>query len=241
MSRLAVVSGGGTGIGRSTAGMLAGEGYDVIIVGRRPEVLDEAVAWIGPQASAVTADVSDPAQVATVVAAVGDRPIDVLVNNAGAFVGGGRSTLDEVATQWRANFDSNVLTAVLLTTALLPRLRRPGGHIILTSSIAAQRGGGGPYSAAKAALHGYVLDLATELGVDGITANVIAPGYVTDSEFFDGRMTPEGHRARVDATLLKRPGEPDDIAEAVRWLAGPGGRYVTGQIINVNGGSVLGR
>ena len=241
MARLAVVSGGGTGIGRATAGMLAGEGYDVIIVGRRPDVLADAVKWIGPQASAVTADVSDPAQVAAVVAAVGERPLDVLVNNAGAFVPGVRSTLDDVAAQWRANFDSNVLTAVLLTTALLPRLRRPGGRIILTSSIAAQRGGGGPYSAAKAALHGYALDLATELGEDGITANVIAPGYVTDSEFFADRMTPEGHRARVDATLLKRPGVPDDIAEAVRWLAGPGGRYVTGQIINVNGGSVLGR
>ncbi|XVV13384.1 SDR family NAD(P)-dependent oxidoreductase [Actinoplanes sp. CA-131856] len=241
MSRLAVVSGGGTGIGRATAGMLAGEGYDVIIVGRRPEVLAEAVDWIGPQASAVTADVSDPAQVATVVEAVGDRRLDVLVNNAGAYVAGGGAKLDEVAEHWRANFESNVVTAVLLTTALLPALRRPGGHIILTSSIAAQRGGGGPYSAAKAALHGYVLDLAADLGEQGITANVISPGYVTDSEFFAGRMTPEGHTRRVDATLLKRAGEPGDIAEAVRWLVGPGGRYVTGQIINVNGGSVLGR
>ncbi|MEU8815325.1 SDR family oxidoreductase [Actinoplanes sp. NPDC048796] len=241
MSRLAVVSGGGTGIGRATAGMLAGEGYDVIIVGRRPEVLARALDWIGPQASAVTADLSDPAQVATVVEAVGDRPLDVLVNNAGAYVTGAGAKLDEVAAHWRANFDSNVVTAVLLTTALLPSLRRPGGHIILTSSIAAQRGGGGPYSAAKAALHGYVLDLAADLGQDGITANVVSPGYVTDSEFFAGRMTPEGHAKRVDATLLKRAGEPDDIAEAVRWLVGPGGRYVTGQIINVNGGSVLGR
>ena len=241
MSRLAVVSGGGTGIGRATAGMLAGEGYDVIVVGRRAEVLADAVKWIGPQASAVAADVSDPAQIPAVVAAVGDRALDVLVNNAGAFVSGADASLDEVAGRWRATFDSNVLTAVLLTTALLPMLRRPGGRIVLTSSIAAQRGGGGPYSAAKAALHGYVLDLATRLGVEGITANVIAPGYVVDSEFFDGRMTPEGHRTRVDATLVKRPGEPSDIAEAVRWLAGPGGTFVTGQIINVNGGSVLGR
>ena len=241
MSRLAVVTGGGTGIGRSTAGMLAGEGYDVIIVGRRPDVLADAVKWIGPQASAVTADVSDPAQIPAVVEAVGDRPLDVLVNNAGAFMPGADSTLDEVAAHWRANFDSNVLTAVLTTTALLPSLRRPGGRIILTSSIAAQRGGGGPYSAAKAALHGYALDLATELGESGITANVISPGYVTDSEFFAGRMTPEGHRRRVDSTLVKRPGEPQDIAEAVRWLTGPGGGFVTGQIINVNGGTVLGR
>jgi 3-oxoacyl-[acyl-carrier protein] reductase len=241
MARLAVVTGGGTGIGRATAGMLAGEGYDVLIVGRRADVLTDAVKWIGPQAAAVTADVSDPAQIPLVAAAVGERAIDVLVNNAGAFVSGQGSTLEEVADQWRANFESNVLTAVLTTTALLPSLRRPGGHIILTSSIAAQKGGGGPYSAAKAALHGYVLDLAADLGDQGITANVISPGYVTDSEFFAGRMTPAGHQTRVDATLVKRAGVPEDIAEAVRWLVGPGGGYVTGQIINVNGGSVLGR
>lgn len=241
MARLAVVTGGGTGIGRATAGMLAGEGYDVLIVGRRPDVLTDAVKWVGPQAAAVTADVSDPAQLPRVVAAVGDRPLDVLVNNAGAYAGGQSSTLDEVAARWRANFDSNVLTAVLTTTALLPSMRRPGGRIILTSSIAAQKGGGGPYSAAKAALHGYVLDLAADLGDQGVTANVISPGYVTDSEFFAGRMTPAGHQARVDATLVKRAGTPEDVAEAVRWLIGPGGGYVTGQIINVNGGSVLGR
>ncbi|MFI5492468.1 SDR family NAD(P)-dependent oxidoreductase [Actinoplanes sp. NPDC051859] len=241
MARLAVVSGGGTGIGRATAGMLAGEGYDVLIVGRRPAVLADAVKWIGPQATAVTADCADPAQIPAVVQAVGDRPVDVLVNNAGAYVAGDDSTLAELADRWTATFDSNVLTAVLLTEGLRPLLRRPGGRVILLSSVAAQRGGGGPYSAAKAALHGWVFDLAAQLGRDGITANVIAPGYVTDSEFFAGRMTEEGHRKRVEAALLKRAGEPDDIAETVRWLAGPGGTFVTGQIINVNGGSVLGR
>ncbi|GGK96295.1 SDR family NAD(P)-dependent oxidoreductase [Mangrovihabitans endophyticus] len=241
MARLAVISGGGTGIGRATAGMLAGEGYDVIIVGRRPQVLADAVKWIGPQASAVTADLTDPEQLPAVVDAVAGRAVDVLVNNAGAYLSGDDSMLAGVAAWWRANLDSNVLTAVLLTEALRPLLRRPGGRIILTSSIAAQRGGGGPYSAAKAALHGFVLDLATELGAEGVTANVISPGYVVDSEFFAGRMTPEGHRRRIDATLVNRPGEPSDIAETVRWLAGPGGGYVTGQIINVNGGSVLGR
>jgi NAD(P)-dependent dehydrogenase (short-subunit alcohol dehydrogenase family) len=241
MTRLAVVSGGGTGIGKATAGMLAGEGYDVIIVGRRPEVLADAVKWIGPQASSVVADVSDPDQVGAVVAAVGGRAVDVLVNNAGAFISGDDSTPGALAARWRASFDSNVLTAVLLTDALRPLLRRPGGRIILTSSIAAQRGGGGPYSAAKAALHGFAFDLAATLGAEGITANVISPGYVTDSEFFAGRMTEEGHASRVAATLVKRAGEPSDIAEAVRWLVGPGGGYVTGQIINVNGGSVLGR
>jgi 3-oxoacyl-[acyl-carrier protein] reductase len=221
--------------------MLAGEGYDVIIVGRRPEVLADAVKWIGPQASAVTADLADPAQIPTVVEAVAGRPVDVLVNNAGAYITGDDSTLAGLADHWRAAFDSNVISAVLLTEALRPSLRRPGGRIILTSSIAAQRGGGGSYSASKAALHGLVFDLAAQLGEEGITANVISPGYITDSEFFTGRMTEAGHASRVAATLVKRPGEPADIAEAVRWLVGPGGGYVTGQIINVNGGSVLGR
>src|SRR5438552_3769613 len=115
MTRLAVVSGGGTGIGRATAGMLAGEGYDVIIIGRRSDVLDDAVKWIGPQASAVTADLVDPAQISGVVDAVAGRPVDVLVNNAGAFISGDDSTLTALADRWRATFDSNVITAVLLT------------------------------------------------------------------------------------------------------------------------------
>ncbi|GAB1689208.1 SDR family oxidoreductase [Krasilnikovia sp. M28-CT-15] len=236
-----MVSGGGTGIGRATAGMLAGEGYDVIIVGRRPEVLAEAVTWIGPQATAVTADLTDPDQIGAVAEAVGDRAVDVLVNNAGGFTSEDGTGLPAVAAQWRAAFDVNVITAVLLTEALLPRMRRPGGRIILTSSQAAQRGGAGPYAAAKAALHGWMFELATRLGPDGVTANVIAPGYVADTEFFADRMTAEGHATRVAATLVKQSGEPSDIAEAARWLAGPGGGYVTGQIINVNGGSVLGR
>src|SRR3954467_6575946 len=103
MTRLAVVSGGGTGIGRATAGMLAGEGYDVLIVGRRVDVLTDAAKWIGPQAETVSADVSDPAQIPQVVAAVGDRPVDVLVNNAGEYVTGQSSTPEQVADHWRAN------------------------------------------------------------------------------------------------------------------------------------------
>jgi 3-oxoacyl-[acyl-carrier protein] reductase len=134
-----------------------------------------------------------------------------------------------------------VLTAVVLTEALMPRLKRPGGRVVFFSSIAAQRGGGGPYSAAKAALHGWALDLAVQLGPQGVTANVISPGFVEDTEFFGARMSPQGYATRVAATLVGRAGKPDEIAQAVRWLVGPSGGYVTGQIINVNGGSVLGR
>jgi 3-oxoacyl-[acyl-carrier protein] reductase len=245
--RLAVVSGGGTGIGAAVARGLAIDGYDVVIVGRRADVLGTTakrlIEEVGrPDAvRGVPADLTDPAQVERVVEAVGGRPVDAVVNNAGGYVGGSDADLAALVDWWRRNLDANVLTAVLLTTALLPALRRPGGRVVLLSSIAAQRGGGGPYSAAKSALHGWAFDLAGELGPDGVTVNVVSPGYVADTEFFGERMTPEGHERRVAETLVGRAGEPDDVAEAVRWLVGPGGGYVTGQVIGVNGGSVLGR
>ncbi len=245
--QLAVVSGGGTGIGAAVARALAADGFDVLVVGRREEVLRAAadrISWDLARPGAVrpvVADLTDPEQVSRVVEAVGDRPVDAVVNNAGGYLGGDGGTLAGVAAQWRANLDANVLTAVLLTEALRPRLRRPGGRVVLVSSIAAQRGGGGPYSAAKAALHGWAYDLAAQLGPEQITVNVVSPGYVADTEFFGDRMTPEGHAKRVAATLVGRAGTPDDIAAAVRYLTGPAAGYVTGQVIGVNGGSVLGR
>ncbi len=236
MTKLAVVSGGGTGIGAAIARGLIDDGFEVAVIGRRPGPLEEIKG-----ARAIVADLREPGDAERVRETLAGRDIDVLVNNAGAFIGRDGDDLGSVAAQWRANLDANVLTAVLLTEALLPQVKRPGGRVLLFSSIAAQRGGGGPYSAAKAALHGWVMDLAVQLGRDGVTANVIAPGYIADTEFFDGRMTPEGHQARVDATLVGRAGAPQDIWEAVRWLVGPGSGFVTGQIIGVNGGTVLGR
>lgn len=245
--RLAVVSGGGTGIGAAVARGLVVDGYDVLIVGRRGAVLRAAAERIGAECGradavrAVAADLTEPEQVARVVEAVNGRTVDAIVNNAGGYLGGDTDTLAGTAAYWRANLDANVLTAVLLTEALRPALRRPGGRVVLVSSIAAQRGGAGPYSAAKAALHGWAYDLAGQLGRDRITVNVVSPGYVADTEFFGDRMTPEGHAARVAATLVGRAGEPDDIAAAVRYLVGPSAGYVTGQVLGVNGGSVLGR
>jgi len=239
-AKLAVVSGGGTGIGAAITRTLVEDGYEIVVVGRRAEPLEKVAAEV-PGVTPVVADLADAAQVTRVVDAVGDRAVDVLVNNAGGFVSADGESLADTADHWRRTFDVNVLTAVLLTSSLEASLRRPGGRVILLSSIAAQRGGGGPYSAAKAALHGWIYDLATQFGPDGVTANVISPGYVAETEFFGTRMTPEGHAARVGQTLVKRAGIPDDIAAAVRWLAGPSGGYVTGQIIGVNGGSVLGR
>ncbi|WP_018787662.1 SDR family NAD(P)-dependent oxidoreductase [Micromonospora sp. CNB394] len=247
LRRLAVVSGGGTGIGASVAHGLVIDGFDVIVVGRRGDVLESTARRICDESGrdgavvAVAADLTDPAQVGAVVDAVGDRAVDAVVNNAGGYLSGSTDSLAGVADWWRANLDANVLTAVLLTEALLPALSRPGGRVVLLSSIAAQRGGGGPYSAAKAALHGWAYDLAAQLGPEQITVNVVSPGYVAETEFFGDRMTPEGHAKRVAATLVGRAGEPDDIAAAVRYLVGPSAGYVTGQVLGVNGGSVLGR
>ncbi len=241
---LAVVSGGGTGIGAATAKVLVDDGYDVVILGRRAEVLASTAAALRSQAGrpesvrSVVADLSRPDEVERAVSEIGGS-VDVLVNNAGGFINRQGSALSDVDAYWRANLFANVMTAVLLTEALLPRLTRPGATIVFISSIAAQRGGGGAYSAAKAALHGWAYDLAADLGTDGVTVNVVSPGYVADTEFFAGRMTPEGHEYRVSRTLVGRAGEPVEIADAIRYLTRA--RYVTGQIIGVNGGAVLGR
>ncbi len=245
MRPLAVISGGGTGIGAAIAKTLATEGFDLLLVGRRASPLQAVASTLegatGVLAGTLAADLASPAASDALLSAVGDRPVTAIVNNAGGFRGRAGDELADKVAQWRDNLDANVLTAVVLTETLLPRLARPGGRILFFSSIAAQRGGGGPYSAAKAALHGWALDLAVQLGPDGITANVISPGFIEDTEFFGARMTPEGYATRVAATLVGRAGKPHEIAETVRWLVSPAGGFVTGQIINVNGGSVLGR
>jgi 3-oxoacyl-[acyl-carrier protein] reductase len=150
--------------------------------------------------------------------------------------------LDGVRQNWLASFESNVLTAVLLVEALRETIERNGGRVVLLSSVAALRGsGGGPYGAAKAALHAFVYDLARELGAYGGTANVVAPGFVPDTEFWAGRLSNESRRERAAQTLLGREGTPEEVASLICWLLGPDGGWVTGQVLSPNGGVVLGR
>ncbi|KJL19942.1 SDR family NAD(P)-dependent oxidoreductase [Microbacterium azadirachtae] len=241
---LAVISGGGTGIGLASARRLARDGFDLALIGRRPEVLDAASARIlegTPEAhvQTITADLQDPAQVEAAAAAIGGS-VDVLLNNAGGNVLDRGEGLAGIAANYEANMRLNVLTAVLLTEALLPRITRPGGRIISISSIAALRGANG-YGAAKAAIHGWMMGLAADLAPEGVTVNAVAPGYVPDTGFWDGRRTPDIVASRLAQVPMNRAGTPDEVAGAVSYLAGPEGGWTTGQILQINGGALFGR
>lgn len=234
MVRNVVVTGGGTGIGRAIAAVFAKAGDAVVITGRRPEILQETAHELGVRA--VVCDATDPTAVARFADTL-DR-VDVLVNNAGGNTDFDRpkdgGSLEALAANWRANLDANLLSAVLITAALDDRLAS-GGSVIHIGSIAADKGAGA-YGAAKAGLASWNIDLAKEIGPRGLTANVISPGYIASTEFFRDRLTTQRRDSLIAATSTGRAGTPEDIAEAVRFLASPAARQITGQVLAVNGG-----
>ncbi|GAA1665807.1 SDR family oxidoreductase [Glycomyces endophyticus] len=248
MARTAVVSGGGTGIGLAVAERLAAQGDDVILTGRRDDVLAAAAKRIGERASHVAADLETPEGAVAVLQHASERAgrIDVI-----AAVAGGNAAakppedlpkgFERASWAWTANLRLNVMTAVHLVEVLKPILN-DDGRILLYSSIAAYRGSGsGSYAGSKAALHPYAIDLSAELGARGITANVIAPGYIEDTEFFGTAMTEERRTMLVGQTHNGRPGAPADVAALTAWLASPEAGHVTAQIIQSNGGALAGR
>lgn len=238
-AREVVVTGGGTGIGFAAASRFARDGDHVTITGRRESVLSEAASALG--ARYVAFDASDPAAVQEALGSLPER-VDVLVNNAGGNTDFDRPAPEDLVTladNWRANFAANVLSAVLVTTALKPRLA-DDARIVLLSSIASSKGAGS-YGAAKAAIESWAADISRELGPRGITANVVAPGLIEETEFFRGGLTDERRNVLVAHTRNKRAGTVEDVAELIAFVASPGAGHLTGQVLHLNGGAHLAR
>lgn len=237
-----VVTGGGTGIGLAVSTRFAEDGHRVTIVGRRREVLyaaaDDLRTGHGLDVTPVVCDLADPDDVEAVLPHLPQR-VDVLVNSAGSRELAGGTGPHGLLARWRGDFERNVLTAVLLTESLRDRFTE-SARVVTVTSVAALRGGGS-YGASKAALHAWNHSLATQLGPQGVTCNIVAPGTVAGTEFFGSRLNEAELTRRAGRTLVGRVGHPADVAAAVLFLASPGAGFITGEILQCNGGELLGR
>lgn len=240
-----IVTGAGSGMGRAVARSLLADGQHVVLVGRREEALRETAGDHADGASAliVAADLSTSEGAATLASTLGGQAIRAFVAAAG---GQGdfykpEFTVEEADTDWNAALRKNLFTAVLPIEAVLPRIEK-GGRIVLIGSTSGVDGKGGPYATAKAALHGYCRDLAQRAGKRAVCVNVVAPGFVADTEFFEAGGIGDASKMvdQVAAeTLVGRVGTTQDIVGCVRWLLSDSGGWVSGQIISPNGGQVL--
>jgi len=235
MTRTVLITGGSSGIGRAVAGRFATDGADVVITGRRGELVESTARELG--VTGVPCDATDPRAVEALAARF--DTLDVLVNAAGGLGAAppdpDATELESLLADWRADLDGNLLSAVLTTSALKPVLAS-GGTAIAVGTIGAERRGGS-YGAAKAALAAWYAMLSAELGPRGVTANVVSPGYIAGTGFFQGAMTDAREQALIADTHTKRAGTPRDVAETVFFLASEGARQITGQTIHVNGGA----
>jgi 3-oxoacyl-[acyl-carrier protein] reductase len=237
MARTVLVTGGSKGIGRAIAARFARAGDAVVITGRGAAALERAAAELGPRVRPVRCDCSDPEELAALVAALPAK-VDVLVNNAGSnpyYLRPPPEGLAAVAEAWRFNLENNLLGPVLTTEAVLERI--PEGGTVVQIGSTAMEAGASPMAAAKAGLASWNIGLARRLAPLGIVANVVAPGFTADTDYFGGAL-PDEQRARFAASSpLGRAGTPDEIAGAVWFLASRDARNITGQVIFVNGGS----
>lgn len=242
-NQIAVVTGAGRGIGRGIALAFAKEGADVVCVSRTLENSEKAAAEIralGRKAWACAVDVANAAAVAEAAAKILEDTtrVDILVNNAGVTRDGLVMRMSE--EDWDAVLDTNLKGAFLFTKAFSRAfLKQRSGRIINIASVVGLIGNAGQanYTASKAGLIGLTKSLAREFASRGVNVNAIAPGFI------DTDMTAvlkEDLKAEVVKQIpLGSFGRTEDIAAAAVYLAGPGGRYVTGQVLAVDGGMVM--
>jgi 3-oxoacyl-[acyl-carrier protein] reductase len=243
--KTALVTGGSRGIGAATVLLLAESGADVALgyLSRRDDaerVAAEAREF-GVRAVAVASDIATAAGAdALVAAAVGEfGGLDLFVGNAGIWPVEDEDVTQMSDARWRRTMAQNV-DAMFFTSRAAARVLRDHGRIVLVASTAGQRGEAfhADYGASKGAMISFVKSLAPELARRDITVNSVAPGWV-DTEMCEIPYA-NGGRARIAATIpLGRVADPRDIAGPIVFLCSPLARHITGEIVNVNGGSVL--
>jgi 3-oxoacyl-[acyl-carrier protein] reductase len=241
--RVALVTGASRGIGAAIAVVLARNGADVAVnylrAEERAQEVCERIQALGREAHAVQADVADSKAVKAMVAEVEQTigPIDILVNNAGH--NPVRNILEINEADWDWVLDLNLKAYFLCSQAVLPgMLEREEGRIINITSISGQRGGLScdvDYSAAKAGIMGFTRALARWAAPRGVLVNAVAPGYIGTEHLYD-IVSPERLAKLVDPVPLKRLGTSEEVGEVVAFLAGPGGDYIVGEVLSVNGG-----
>ncbi len=243
-SRVVVVTGGNSGIGRGIALYFGARGWRVAIIGRNAETLRETKEAVGDNCLSFQADVAQREEVFAAVHGVHEAwgRIDVAINNAGAATTVFTHTeIEKGEARFRQTLDVHVMGAYFLAMAAIPHLTRPGGRIINVSSIGAFSGGGSPggmaYVAAKAALNALTMSWALELGPQGITVNGIAPGFIETA--LTDRWPQAMRDACVADTVVGRSGKPEDIAATAFYLASPEASFITGEVVNVNGGALF--
>ena len=242
--RVALVTGASQGIGRTCAIRLAKDGTAVVVAARNQEKLSELVSEItasGGKAAAFVLDVADEEQVkSTVKAAIAQfGKIDILINNAGI-------TRDQLVMRmkradWDAVLQTNLTSAyVCIQQVIGSMLKQRWGRIINITSVFGQMGQAGQanYAASKAGLIGLTMAIAREVGSRNITCNAVAPGFIETA--MTVTLGDEFKQKAVQQIPLGRVGTPEDVASAVAFLASEDASYITGHVLSVNGGMLMG-
>ena len=241
---VALITGGGTGLGLGIARCLVRAGARVVLVGRREEILAAAVAELGPSAGSEVCDVTDVSQTPAVMERIEKRwgTISILVNNAGIHLK--KPAVSTTEAEFQSILSTHVLGAFSMTRAVLPKMiEQRNGKILFITSMAALFGVPNvmAYSAAKAAYLGMVRSLAVEVGEFGVRVNAIAPGWIESEMTRKAMSNDPARKAKIlSRTPMARFGVPDDIGMAAAFLCSTAARFITGTVLPVDGGASIG-